>query len=209
MPLPTQDLRSNLGTWAVCPTRAPAVAFALTQSLPREVFDPNFQGQWLETTYFDTPDFDLRKVRKQGDEYLTLRVRCYGPSDAYALAAKTESVKFRVSIDPGTADALLAGNTWSALQRLMPPDLADRLNTLASAKPVVPVVKVCFRRFAVEDDTDRLTFDLGTETDNGKCLPFSVLEFKSTLAGAQPPPALTSMNLRPIKLSKFLWATRV
>jgi hypothetical protein len=34
-----------------------------------------------------------------------------------------------------------------------------------------------------------------------------VLEFKSTRKTAVPPAALAGLNLRPIKISKFLWAT--
>jgi hypothetical protein len=67
---------------------------------------------------------------------------------------------------------------------------------------------VCCRRYAVEDKQDRLTLDVDVATDTGKALPTGVLEFKSTVAAAGPPPALSSLGLRPIKLSKFLWATQ-
>ena len=71
----------------------------------------------------------------------------------------------------------------------------------------MPVVAIHARRYAVEDDIDRFTLDVDVVTDTGKYLPVGVLEFKSQLAGAQPPPGLTTLNLRPIKLSKFLWST--
>ncbi len=45
------------------------------------------------------------------------------------------------------------------------------------------------------------------ETDTGKCLPHGVLEFKSLAQGAEPPASLELLGLRPIKLSKYLWAT--
>src|SRR5579872_4222230 len=74
-PLPVAPLRTNLGTWAVPDAELPAVAAALLDALPAEPFDPAFRGQELETTYFDTPDFALRKARRRGGQYLTLRVR--------------------------------------------------------------------------------------------------------------------------------------
>jgi hypothetical protein len=46
-------------------------------------------------------------------------------------------------------------------------------------------------------------------TDTGKVLPCSVLEFKSSHPENLPPAALGNLALRPIKLSKFLWATQV
>jgi hypothetical protein len=39
-------------------------------------------------------------------------------------------------------------------------------------------------------------------------LPHAVLEFKS-IRPDEPPDALAPLHLRPIKLSKFLWATEV
>lgn len=62
-------------------------------------------------------------------------------------------------------------------------------------------------RFAVQNDEDRLTLDVNVRTDTGKVLPYSVLEFKSTQKGNQPPGRLQSLMLRPVKLSKFLWST--
>ena len=70
-------MRTNLGTWAVPTDRLPCVAGVLLDVLPAEMYDPSFRGQALETTYFDTADFDLRKARVGKDRYLTLRVRCY------------------------------------------------------------------------------------------------------------------------------------
>jgi hypothetical protein len=208
-PLPAGDPRTNLATWAVPTPLAPAVANILTRALPVEAYDPAFAGQELQTTYLDTREFDLRRARQQGERYLTLRVRCYQPSDTYALSAKTEESKFRIAIDERTAAALLGADGNDVLPNLLPAHLLERLLDLAGGRPLVPVTTVCFRRYAVEDDIDRFTLDLGIATDAGKRLPMHVLEFKSRLAGAQPPPALTSLPLRPIKLSKFLWATRL
>jgi len=61
--------------------------------------------------------------------------------------------------------------------------------------------------YAVEDGQDHLTLD-AQGPDTGKTLPHAVLEFKSTKPD-KPPDALTALHLRPIKLSKFLWATEV
>ena len=71
-----------------------------------------------------------------------------------------------------------------------------------------PVACVQCHCYAVEDDQDRLTLDTQVRTDTGKMLPHAVLEFKSTKPD-KPPDALTALHLRPIKLSKFLWATEV
>src|SRR5258707_10404976 len=101
---PALDLRSNLGTWSVSANLVPAVARAMTEAWPLETFDSGFQGQDLETTYFDTRDFALRKARNRGSKYLTLRIRCYQSSDAYALSAKTEDAKYRLVLDSQTAD---------------------------------------------------------------------------------------------------------
>src|SRR5690348_264082 len=106
--LPTTTLRSNLATWAVATERLPGLAAVLLEALPAEAYDPLFVGQRLETTYFDTADFDLRKARAKKDRYLTLRIRCYG-GQTYALSAKTESEKWRLEIEPAHAELLLAG----------------------------------------------------------------------------------------------------
>jgi hypothetical protein len=94
---------SNIATWAISEDRLPAVVAAMlsTASLTFERYDMGFRGQQLETTYFDSSDFSLRSARQQGDNYLTLRVRCYQRADqgeAYALAAKTESDKWRMEL---------------------------------------------------------------------------------------------------------------
>jgi hypothetical protein len=206
--LPTGDPRTNLATWAVPTALVPAVAHSLTRSLPLEAYDPGFQGQDLQTTYLDTREFDLRRARQQGERYLTLRVRCYQPSDTYALSAKTEESKFRVAIDSRTAQALLGDEVNDVLPSLLPADLLDRLLDLTSGRPLVSVTAICFRRYAVEDDLDRLTLDVGIATDAGKSFPTHVLEFKSRLVGSVRPQPLAALQLHPIKLSKFLWATR-
>jgi hypothetical protein len=208
-PLPAANLRSNLGTWAVPACRGPAVANVMLHALPTEEFDPNFCGQALRTVYFDTSGFALRKARRQGDRYLTLRLRCYGDAQggaaSYALSAKTESDKWRREIDPGLADALL--RDVADVRALLPPNLLARADELASEDDLDPVVTVVCTRYAVEDARDRLTLDLDVRTDTGKCLPAGVLEFKSSNRGSPPPGGLAVLDLRPLKLSKFLWAT--
>lgn len=207
-PLPAQDLRSNLATWAVPTALGPAVAAALLDALPAEAYDPTFQGQRLETAYFDTPRLTLRRARANKDRYLTLRVRCYrGPGgEAYALSAKTEDRKYRVEIGPAAAGALLAGRAGFAGR--LPAELLARLIELTGDGVVAPVVAVRCRRYAVEDETARLTLDTDVTTDTGLCLPYGVLELKSTKPAAAPG-GLAALGLRPIKLSKFLWATGV
>ncbi len=219
MALPAQDLRSNLGTWAVTSGLLPTVTYQMTQALPAETFDPDFQGQTLETTYFDTRGFALRKARRGKDKYLTLRIRCYrfplipggrgagGEGEAYALSAKTEQEKFRQVIAGDLAEALLqdgiAPTAWSSL---LPAHLVARLLDLAGPLPLLPVVTLGFRRYAVEDRARRLTLDLDIRTNTGKRMPCHVLEYKATRLGADCP---LTVPLPPIKLSKFLWATGV
>jgi hypothetical protein len=202
-PLPATDLRSNLGTWAVPDCRLPRLAFAMTTALPVEEFDRSFQGQHLFTTYFDTSDFALRKARVNKESYLTIRVRCYEPAGIYAFSAKTEQGKYRREIDSQLAEALLQtgihSHEWTDL---LPADLVARLLDLAGDAPLVPVVCVGFRRYAVEDSQDRLTLDVDIKTDTGKCFPSSVLEYKSTQEDVR-----FDFAFRPIKLSKFLWST--
>jgi hypothetical protein len=209
--LPAPDLRSNLATWAVPTCLVPAIVRVLLESLPQEVYDPGFRGQDLGTTYFDTPRLTLRRARRRGQRYLTLRLRCYatpGQPDAYALSAKTESQKFRVSLDAASAEALRHGGPIrNGLARWLPGELLARLLDLIDEQPLVPIVVVNARRYAVEDAVDRLSLDVDVGTDTGKQLPFAVLEHKSTEPGALPPGGLTSLDVRPIKLSKFLWAT--
>jgi hypothetical protein len=203
--LPTQDLRSNLLTLAVPPCLGPAVARVMLDNYPAEPFDPGFRGQALETTYFDTRDSRLRKARRKGRKYLTLRIRKY-PRGAYALSAKTEDRKFRVEVSPNVAEDLLGAN-MSSLARSLPGDLLSRLLELTDDRALAPVVTVCATRYAVEDEQDRITLDLDIATDTGKSLATGVLEFKSTRADAPPPDSLAPLGLRPIKISKFLWAT--
>lgn len=207
-PLPASNLRRNLGTWAVPTASLPQVAGALRDALPPETYDPDFDGQRLETTYFDTPDFALRQARRRGDRYLTLRLRCYGADEAYALSAKTEGEKWRQEVPAALADAILRGQAPpDVFLGLLPGNLLARLQELIGDTELVPVVRVCCTRFAVEDARDRLTLDVAVTTDTGKCLGTHVLEFKSTDRGAPPPGRLGSLDLRPMKLSKFLWAT--
>jgi hypothetical protein len=214
MPLPAANLRSNLGTWAVPSSRLPFIGSVMGESLPRESFDPDFSGQKLETTYFDTPDFTLRKARAKGDKYLTLRVRCYeaGESadggDTYALSAKTETEKYRVEIPSELAEGLIAnGVATETLGDTLPANLMARLLELVADSSLQAVVTICFRRYAVEDEVDRFTLDCGIETDTGKCYPSNVLEYKSTVSTGTPIVQGVTEGLRPIKLSKFLWST--
>jgi hypothetical protein len=212
MPLPAADLRHNLATYAVPTVHLPAVAALLQELAPREEFDPNFYGQGLSTTYFDTPGFALRKARLKNEQYLTLRLRCYRAPDkpeAYALSAKTEGQKFRLVLDADTADNLLRPQyTAALLSRLLPAHLQARLlDLVADAGPPAPAVAVLCRRYAVEDDRERWTLDVEVHTDTGLCLPAAVLEFKSTDPNGQAPGAVAGLGLRPVKLSKFLWAS--
>jgi hypothetical protein len=231
--LPAQNLRSNIATWSVATARLPAVAHFLLDVLPSEDFDPDFRGQRIETTYFDTRAFTLRKIRLNKDRYLTLRIRCYQPPGGgrggvtppllYAVSAKTESQKFRKELPSPDAERYLEpgasgrgevtsppggrGEVTSPLLAELPADLQARALELLGDNPLVAVVKVCCRRCAVEDETDRYTLDVAVETDRGKCLPANVLEYKSTDARSSPPGRLLALGLRPVKLSKFLWAT--
>jgi hypothetical protein len=207
-PLPSSEMRHNLATWAVPDGHLPAVAHVLHDVLPNEVYDPHFQGQHLTTTYFDTQGFALRKARLHADRYLTLRVRCYQApdgSEVYALSAKTEQEKWRSEIEPNLAEMLIAG--IEELDSLLPAHLLARLQELTDKDPLVPVVAVRCRRYAVEDEQDRFTLDVDVTTDTGKGLACNVLEFKSIAPGALPPARLDLLGLRPLKLSKFLWAT--
>jgi hypothetical protein len=175
--------------------------------LPSEKYDPNFAGQELETVYFDTQHFRLRKARHRKDKYLTLRIRCYGANDTYAISAKTESEKFRKELASPVAEGYLDAPESQAILSELPPNLQARALEILGDDGLQPVVKVCCRRYAVENATDRYTLDAGVETDLGKCLPYGVLEFKSTGPDAPPLARLSALKLRPTKLSKFLWAT--
>lgn len=207
-PLPTADLRSNQGTWLVPIDRIPVVTAGMLDLLPTEAYDRHFLGQCLQTTYFDDRDYTLRKARVKKQRYLTLRVRCYeapGKAEVYAISAKTESEKWRAEITPALARGILSGKL--AIAEQLPAHLAARLNE-ESAGPLVPVVQVHCTRFAVEDELDRLTLDLCVRTDRHTVLPFGVLEYKSSNPDRVYNRVL-GMRLAPLKLSKFLWATKV
>jgi hypothetical protein len=209
-PLPTSDLRQNIATWSVPTCRLPAVAHFLHDVLPNESWDPHFRGQDLETTYFDTLGFDLRKARLGKKRYLTLRIRCYDAPDAdelYAISAKTESEKWRREIPSEQAEAILHEDL--DLSFLLPAHLLARLQEIAGDQPVRPIVTVDCHRYAVENLDERYTLDVDVRTDTGKRLPGSVLEYKAADSGAMLPAALQNLYLRPIKLSKFLWCTEV
>jgi hypothetical protein len=213
--LPATDLRSNVGTWSVADWQLPALTKQMLEILQPERYDPSFAGQYLETTYFDTRDFALRKARVKGKKYITIRIRCYSPARAatrrysepvYAISAKTESKKVRNQIDGDIAEALLGmtGIEPSNLSGLLPAEVIARIVEISHSEPLVPVVTLCFHRFAVEDDRHRLTLDVDIHSDTGRRYPCQVLEQKSTSHEAA---SLISLPLRPIKLSKFLWST--
>jgi hypothetical protein len=212
MTLPAQDLRYNIATWAVPDPLLPCVSARLQSMLPSEAFDPHFQGQDLETTYFDTQGLELRKNRALHGRYITLRLRCYQGrrGESYAFSAKTEQEKFRAPLTPSQAHSLLAPGAAVAaiLADILPPHLSARLLEISHDEPLVRSALVCCRRYAVEDDVDRYTLDVAVHTDTGKCLPFSVLEYKSTAGDPAAPVSLASLALRPLKLSKYLWATQ-
>jgi hypothetical protein len=135
-----------------------------------------------------------------------LRLRCYQPSDTYALSVKTEDQKFRTTMTNEAAEVLLESQPPDFLP-LLPADLQARFMELVGDDEVMPVVNVGCTRYAVENGQDRFTLDVDVAADTGRCLPAGVLEFKSTRKDASPPDELLALTLRPIKLSKFLWAT--
>jgi hypothetical protein len=196
MPIPTEDLRSNIGTWAVPVALLPAVASFMRDTLPAEEYDPAFNGQPICTTYFDTKDFNLRKARTKRDKYIVIRLRDY-PGATTALSAKTEKEKFRIEVTGTDIDTLVA---------TLPANMQARLMDIAGDKPLIPVTTIYCRRYAVEDDQDRYTLDASTCTDTGKQMPYSILEYKSN-TNKNPAQALQALGLRPIKMSKFLWST--
>jgi hypothetical protein len=190
----------------------PAVAHVLHDVLPNEPWDPHFLGQRLMTIYFDTASFRLRKARAKGERYVTLRVRCYRGADGdelYAVSAKTEAEKFRTEISPEEANDIHGWPPTCGTAPLdhLPAHLLARVQELAGDEPLVPVVAIYCIRYAVQDTVDRFTLDVEVGTDTGKRLPYAVLEFKSMDAKARPPAPLELIGLRPIKLSKFLWAS--
>jgi hypothetical protein len=209
-PLPATNLRSNVGTWVVPSATVPAVAAAMLDSLPRESYDLDFQGQELQTIYFDTSGLLLRKARHEGERYLTLRLRCYerdGQEDFYALSAKTEREKWRQEISAEDADAIRSYP--DGIAGFLPANLLARLDEICQGARLLEAAVVCCRRYAVESDRDRLTLDANIRTSAGKRLRPAILEFKSLAAAADVPTALANLRLSPVKLSKFLWATEM
>jgi hypothetical protein len=220
-PLPATNLRRNYGTWAVPDRHLPAVAAQMLSRLPHEQFDPDFKGQYLQTTYFDTPGFDLRKARVKRNRYLTLRLRCYTPvtgagglvaKSVYAVSVKTEDVKQRFEVEPALAEVLLqsgdtADSSMDLWASILPPDILARLLEITSNTIVQPIVTVRANRYAAENDTERLTLDVAVKTDTAKRLPYGVLEYKSIKNADSPTWPIELLELRPIKISKFLWAT--
>ncbi len=198
---------------------------SLPRSSTRTSTDSIFRP--LQTTYFDTKSFKLRKARVKGSKYVTIRIRCYArganatplakdayasgsesgsSAEVYAISAKTENQKFRQEIDSEYAESLLqSGIVPSALVGIMAPDLIARVADLSEGESLDPVVSLCFHRYAVEDSQHRLTLDTDIESDTGRSYPSHVLEQKSTNKQSSP---LIALPLRPIKLSKFLWSTQ-
>ena len=60
-----------------------------------------------------------------------------------------------------------------------------------------------------EDWIASTTRRFGVDTDSGKRLSFGVLEFKSNRPDAEVPDTIARLALKPLKISKFLWATEV
>jgi hypothetical protein len=206
--LPTTDLRTNVATLAVPTEHLPAIAYRMTRWLPPEAYDLDFQGQRLETTYFDTRDFTLRKARLRKKKYLTLRIRCYGSTDTYAISVKTEEGKFRREIQAEVAEFYIRqGLTPAALGQVLPADLLARLLELTEGEPLVGVVTVSATRYAVENDQDRITLDTGICTNTGKAFPSNVLEQKTSSRPPVPMQEILDLPYAPVKLSKFLWST--
>jgi hypothetical protein len=214
--IPASTIRDNLATWAVTPCAVPAVAAMMTKLWNPEPFDPEFYGQYLQTTYFDTESRKLRKARLAGDRYITLRLRAYHPAQGaggdyppgrYAVSAKTEDEKDRFDVTTGVAQALLQkDDAFQLMSNILSPSLTARLWEIADEEPLFPVFTVLAHRFATENSEDRLTLDVEVHTDTCKVLEFAVLEFKST--GPQPIPTELAIipGIRPLKMSKYLWA---
>jgi hypothetical protein len=217
-----------VATFAVPTCCLPAVTAAMLSapSLTYERYDLGFRGQHLHTTYFDTCKFDLFKARRKGSRYLTLRLRRYsggnyqGPASShstaaptpggcvYALSAKTESEKVRIEIPGKDAEAALSpgGDLMGLIRTALPADLLGRLLELVGDHEVEPVIMVCCRRYALEDEENRLTLDVDVRTDLNKGLPYAVLEFKSIDKDAPVPSAIADLGLRPALMSKFQWS---
>src|SRR5438105_638938 len=205
--MPATDLRKLVLTLAVLPGQLPRIGAGMRCLLPAEEYDPEFQGQQIVTTYFDTADFSLRRIRKTEQQYLVIRIRCYG-SKVYALSVKTESGKYRVQMVADLAESLIGeGINGPADLTYLPGDFLARYLDLVDEEPLLPVIRVSMLRYAVESTTDRLTLDTGIETSAGKCYPSSVLEVKSVQRPYQAPFEVRQWGLSPLKISKFLWAT--
>jgi hypothetical protein len=211
-PLPTADLRSNICTCVVTDGQLPMVAAAMLEAFPAESYDPRFLGQGLDTTYFDTPKLHLRTIRAKKSQYLTIRLRRYhfAPNKRlFALSIKTEAEKWREEIAPGVAASIFRDPVF--LLDHIPGRFRARLASLGIDE-LCPVVSVQCRRYAVEDEQNRLTLDVGVRSSRGKKLGFNVLEFKaipSETSVIDLPPRIQQCQLQPLKLSKFLWATDV
>jgi hypothetical protein len=208
-PLPATNLRSNIATWAVSTTALPAIASAMLSALPPEPYDTSFVGQDIGTIYFDAASLPLRRARRKGDRYLTLRLRCYATpkgDNLYALSAKTESEKWRQEVADEDAD--FVRDYPDGIMQFLPANLRARLEEIVANAHLTVVAVVCCRRYAVESVRDRLTLDVGVRTWTGKRLHSAILELKSTNALADVPNGLLSLPLFPLKLSKFLWATQ-
>ena len=210
--LPAQELRRNAATWGVAALQMPAIGSVMHDLAPNEIYDPRFLGQDLSTYYFDTPGRDLTRARRKGNRYLTLRLRhyqpCDGSPDAWSLSAKTENGKWRIPLDEDSARAIQQ-NLLPAWPRIwLPGDLLARLQELApDPDSLVVCIRICCRRYAVEDAINRYTLDVGLQTDLGRMMSHGVLEFKSNADQPMVPMMVTRLQLRPIRLSKFKWAT--
>jgi hypothetical protein len=206
--LPATDLRQNVLTLAIPTEQLPAVGYCMTRLLSAEAYDPDFKGQRLKTVYFDTLRFQLRKARLKNDKYFTLRIRCYGATDTYALSAKTKDGKFRKEIPAEVAELYIReGITADTLSHILPGDLLARLIDLTEEEPLIPIVTVRATRYAVEDDRDRITLDTTITTNTGKVFPTNILEQKTTADPPVPMQELLDLRFPPVKLSKFLWST--
>src|SRR5437764_558724 len=130
--IPATDLRKNVLTLAVPSERLPGVGRMMRSLLPAEEYDADFQGQHLQTTYFDTRRLALRKARLKNKQYCTIRIRCYAPvqtpgrnypEGVYALSIKTEAGKFRIQLESRVAeDALTSSNALDSLADHIPGD---------------------------------------------------------------------------------------
>lgn len=205
--------RHGIGRWGVPLAHIPALSNWMLDQLAPEKYDPAFRGQRLTTTYFDTDKLDLRKNRSQHANYITLRLRHYreGKQEAYALSCKTPDEKYRVEVPKLLALAIDKPNAdiTAIIRGVIPSHLGWLLLEVSHERDLLPVVRIHTRRYAVESDSDRYTLDVDVQTDTGKVLPYAVLEYKSVSADALPDSSLALQQVRPSKLSKFLWATEV